>query len=86
VSPSVAEEDILSLSQSVEAYDNEADDPVLVTRIFALVTIGISCSVVVVDRTSIPMPSRQAQGSNPVACYGLHQRFEMKAGVARNYG
>jgi hypothetical protein len=63
-------------------------DFVLVTRIFALVTIGISCSVVivVVDRTFVPIPSRQAQGSNPVACYGLQQRFGMKAGVARNYG
>jgi hypothetical protein len=63
-------------------------DFVLVTQIFALVTIGISRSVVivVVDRTSVPMPSRQAQGSNPVACYGSQQRFGMKAGVARNYG
>jgi hypothetical protein len=63
-------------------------DFVLVTRIFALVTIGISRSVVivVVDRTSIPMPSRQAQGSNHVACYRSQQRFGVKAGVARNYG
>jgi hypothetical protein len=64
-------------------------DFVLVTQIFALVTIGISRSVVivvVVDRTSVPMHSRQAQGSNPVACYGSQQRFGMKAGVARNYG
>jgi hypothetical protein len=63
-------------------------DSVLVTRIFGLVTIGISGSVVivVVDRTSVPMPSRQAQGSNPVACYGSKQIFGMKAGVARNYG